>query len=650
MICTIILALAPWTNPAQITYSTSSTSTRTLSSKLGDSVSVKDFGAKGDGIADDTASVQSAINSLPSGGVVYVPRGTYSITSISQKNGIAISGESSSNTTILQRNAASGGGSALIVADSGSTSTQLSGLEIRNITIRGLSDVYGYYEFGHLVSWSGVSASRITNVSFVGSQGDGLYLGSNLTGDIERHNSQITVSNCVFDGIANQNRNAISIIDGQSIVVNGNMFINYSHPTNAPGAIDIEPNGTAGAYVIVKNIIVSNNSFYGTKGNACISAFLPNIAYTSQPSGFIFAGNSMDGTGSAGGLAHGIFFTHVGDDSFGVRRSDISIASNSIFGTKEGVNINGAANVNIAGNIIEGTSSAGMRIGSQDSDQTYAVRNVTVTGNQLRNVGTGVSGTATSTVGIEVGFGEQFVINGNMFTDVGRSDGSQGYDVSFRSSVGKVKLDNNYFLNPGSKTTQVIYKFPSSTFGGVTSDFSYLGNTKQNCSGDTDFPGAPGIYQSLYYEGGSGSSTVLLSTHADASQGVMTLIDTSATGTWVDSSLVRISTRSIPVLDVTPYGAIRKHAYSYHDGSASPGNATNDLSGFGVNSIASGSSTAVITTQLAAADSIVFASIQTDDASSTSTIKSIIPSSGSFKITMTAPAATTTKFAWWIIQ
>ena len=50
--------------------------TRTVASKLNDIVNVKDFGAVGNGVTDDTASVQAAINSLGSaGGTVIIPDG-----------------------------------------------------------------------------------------------------------------------------------------------------------------------------------------------------------------------------------------------------------------------------------------------------------------------------------------------------------------------------------------------------------------------------------------------------------------------------------------------------------------------------------------------------------------------------------------------
>jgi hypothetical protein len=56
--------------------------TTNVEAKLSEFVSVQDFGAIGDGVADDTAAIQAAINSQPAtGGSVYFPIGTYRITS-----------------------------------------------------------------------------------------------------------------------------------------------------------------------------------------------------------------------------------------------------------------------------------------------------------------------------------------------------------------------------------------------------------------------------------------------------------------------------------------------------------------------------------------------------------------------------------------
>jgi len=58
----------------------STTVNRPFNQKLQEIVSVKDFGAVGDGTTNDGAACQLAINSLTTGGILYFPAGTYLIT------------------------------------------------------------------------------------------------------------------------------------------------------------------------------------------------------------------------------------------------------------------------------------------------------------------------------------------------------------------------------------------------------------------------------------------------------------------------------------------------------------------------------------------------------------------------------------------
>jgi hypothetical protein len=71
----------------------------TVQTKLRESVSVKDFGAVGDGVTDDTAAIQAA---LDVGGKVILPEGTYKVTSLTISDGSDpfLQGDGSENTKI----------------------------------------------------------------------------------------------------------------------------------------------------------------------------------------------------------------------------------------------------------------------------------------------------------------------------------------------------------------------------------------------------------------------------------------------------------------------------------------------------------------------------------------------------------------------
>jgi hypothetical protein len=101
-----------------VTYTSTGTGAvpRTTASKLSDIVSVKDFGATGDGSTDDTAFVQAAITyaALSNAHTVYFPVGNYKIgtAGIQVPTGIRLLGVGGTN---------SGGGSALIAASASVT-------------------------------------------------------------------------------------------------------------------------------------------------------------------------------------------------------------------------------------------------------------------------------------------------------------------------------------------------------------------------------------------------------------------------------------------------------------------------------------------------------------------------------------------------
>ncbi|OYY06645.1 MAG: hypothetical protein B7Y67_18785, partial [Polynucleobacter sp. 35-46-11] len=112
----VLVQLANNTDPAKgsalVGYLPSGTGAagRTVQSKLRESVSVKDFGAVGDGVTDDTPSIQAAINAVKAAGkgAIYIPPGTYLISSALILTGVSnmlIYG-AGNDSTIIQTNSA----------------------------------------------------------------------------------------------------------------------------------------------------------------------------------------------------------------------------------------------------------------------------------------------------------------------------------------------------------------------------------------------------------------------------------------------------------------------------------------------------------------------------------------------------------------
>jgi len=75
----------------------------TVQEKLRESVSVKDFGAVGNGIANDTAAIEAGSTALAAagGGVLYFPSGTYKYTRLTIRSGVVFQGASSQNTFLV---------------------------------------------------------------------------------------------------------------------------------------------------------------------------------------------------------------------------------------------------------------------------------------------------------------------------------------------------------------------------------------------------------------------------------------------------------------------------------------------------------------------------------------------------------------------
>ena len=179
------------------TASGAGATTRTVTSKLADwpTVSVKDYGAVGNGVADDQAALAAAVAALPStGGILLFPSGTYrtssatALLSITDKNGIWILGAGATNTILRQEGTGPGiellgtteitnivlsgfnlqgtgtAGKAIDtqrLKDSVIQQFAISGFRDHGIDIRGIENLHNTIRDGRITSNNGITAGEI---------------------------------------------------------------------------------------------------------------------------------------------------------------------------------------------------------------------------------------------------------------------------------------------------------------------------------------------------------------------------------------------------------------------------------------------------------------------------------------------------------
>lgn len=130
---------------------------RTVQSKLRDVVSVKDFGAVGDNVTDDTLAFQNAIdyaNSVWVGGsqlgggiTIYIPPGRYKLGALIFKNGVNLQGAGKMHTQLRVF-----GNNTTLIAASSNTSTMTSAGNL----------IYGSWKDFGILSWEGANGSTPT--------------------------------------------------------------------------------------------------------------------------------------------------------------------------------------------------------------------------------------------------------------------------------------------------------------------------------------------------------------------------------------------------------------------------------------------------------------------------------------------------------
>lgn len=405
-------------------------------------VNVKDFGALGNGINDDSAAIQRAIDSLGAqGGIVLVPKGVYLCNNIKLKSNISFEGEGWE--TILQQKEGLTGYQSLVGINQGNLATNypegnttlegtIQNVTIKNMKLRGTVEKEGFKEWINLMSLSSCSKVLVDTVCFEGFRGDGLFLG--VEAWTERHVSHIVIRNSTFDGVNKNNRNGIGIIDGFNILIDNNYFTRLTR-NDMPGAISIEPNTNQSAkWSIIKHINIRNNQFKDV-GRLAIQFNNSNLQGTMKPraiDNIVINGNTIDGA------YVGIYLLQkykTMDDT--VDPLNIHVLNNTITNCYAPLQAQGTKTITIIGNNFDHCDN-GIQLG---------VNNVKVM---------------------------DVLVDSNIFKNLGYNAGEAGIHIS---EVSKATISNNNFIDCGVKTQTYKAGYAVVFFGGKSDNIKVFNNT-----------------------------------------------------------------------------------------------------------------------------------------------------------------------------
>ena len=284
-------------------------------------ISAKNFGAKGDGTTNDTVAIQNALNSLTSGGTLYIPPGTYIVSAAAGTDAFAAIGVPS-NVRIV-----GAGVSATCIKQSGSLTNKdlVSSRDNNNINIEHITfDGNNITNSGNesLLSFVFTDNISVKNCSFIKFNQQGLFLNSVVNGIVKDNyfyktstastqNQALTVSysnfytplrlsyNIIVD--SNTFINSATIFACHSSIITNNYIKGFEF--GAGITIDVDPYYSTLGYKNVYNIHIDKNIITGGSGtdvNVYKCGGIENWAFNSKITNNVIYGNSGAGIDQGG--------------------------------------------------------------------------------------------------------------------------------------------------------------------------------------------------------------------------------------------------------------------------------------------------------------------------------------------------------------
>lgn len=426
----------------------------TYSMIQGEVANVLDYGALGDGSANDSAAFIAA---HATGKAVFVPAGTYLVN-------INLA---ASNTFVFGEGAASiikpyNVNATAVEVTSPNLATVYENITFRDLSFQADVATLGFSEFVHLLVFRGVKNVLVDNCEFIGFRGDGIVVSEAVNDPADaRLNTNVKISNCFIDGVNKDNRNGISVVGCDGCIIENN-FITRTTRSNMPGAIDVEPN--AAVHYRSQNIVICNNLIRDIGGNVgAISVFLPGVAYTQFPRGFIIEGNTIDGCYT------GFYFNYAIAGGLSPNSPDMGVVfSNNIvkdatYRPFEITNVKGIVIENNLFNVSNDSGILGFNTGNQ------RVTDAVLRNNRFLDIANQVSGGA----GISIFTVVRLTLDGNLFFDCGGGAAANSFAIAFLAGTSSfVSLINNRITSPNGKTLTRNILASGHTFNPQTNVFA----------------------------------------------------------------------------------------------------------------------------------------------------------------------------------
>jgi parallel beta-helix repeat protein len=370
---------------------------RTALEKLRDVVSVKDFGAVGDGVTDDTVAMQAAMNAS-TGKRLHVPAGNYVVSVLNGVSDVYVFGDGPGVSVITRKSA-------------GTTNEFVSFVSRTNVTIDGITfngNKFAQTLGANSLQFFSCDDFKISNCEFTNAKASGGGYGSGLA--ITDSTTQANLTSITISG------NRLADNDGTAIYVNRTYFVTVESNliVSCAGGIQFinfvfPPVADVHRYCVISNNTVrsctgsgiSVGGYYESGTSQSNQKYGPNVPASTT---FTICGNVLsDCTGygiafqGSNGVVSGNSVSNCGSLSGGAgilmncRYSTCS--GNSIADCVNfGIDAGGCAGVAVSGNQISGTGSTTATAGT---DINCGGDLMSVTGNNIIHIGpqnmTGIS-------------------------------------------------------------------------------------------------------------------------------------------------------------------------------------------------------------------------------------------------------------------